>query len=394
MKLNVLIIAVLLFVLILGCHKPSDDENTLSFDEIKNKLESAQEGDTVNIPAGIINISNGVLINKNIIIIGAGVDKTIFTDNITTNYQATIQVNGNNSSSLRISGITFQTAINSSAQSPFIRITGSCKQFRIDHCNFKKCRSNSILITGITYGVIDHCNLCETGNNIQIISEIKDDMGDAVWAANGPIGTDNAVFVEDCSFTGSAENIVCSIDGFCGSRYVFRHNTVHTASNYPLICVHGSYGYGRGGYSAEIYDNNFDGNGVYYGLFIRGGRGVLYNNAITGKVDLPICFAEYRSFVTKEKYLQDFPNTPLHPNWTELDDEKSELTGYCDNHYPAPDQINNFYVWNNKFNGDPVGVSVRDIGVQKEHIQPNRDYFEYAMPGYVPYTYPHPLTQE
>jgi hypothetical protein len=41
MKRTIQIIAVLISVFISGCHKPSDDNGILNFDEIKNKIESA-----------------------------------------------------------------------------------------------------------------------------------------------------------------------------------------------------------------------------------------------------------------------------------------------------------------------------------------------------------------
>jgi hypothetical protein len=49
-----------------------------------------------------------------------------------------------------------------------------------------------------------------------------------------------------------------------------------------------------------------------------------------------------------------------------------------------------FYAWNNTLNGVNVGGSMVS---NSPHILEGRDFFNSPMPGYTPYTYPHPLTQ-
>ncbi|MBN1676690.1 MAG: hypothetical protein JXR37_36940 [Kiritimatiellae bacterium] len=56
-----------------------------------------------------------------------------------------------------------------------------------------------------------------------------------------------------------------------------------------------------------------------------------------------------------------------------------------------------FYAWNNTVNGQNLNPWVKNGGVspcgEQDHIQRGRDYFvDTPRPGYVPYTYPHPLT--
>jgi hypothetical protein len=50
------------------------------------------------------------------------------------------------------------------------------------------------------------------------------------------------------------------------------------------------------------------------------------------------------------------------------------------------------YVWNNRHDGSGAEVVVASSPYSKDLIKENRDYFRYAMPGYTPYPYPHPLT--
>ena len=60
--------------------------------------------------------------------------------------------------------------------------------------------------------------------------------------------------------------------------------------------------------------------------------------------------------------------------------------------YPAPDQATVLYAWGNTHAGNPTGVNIRS---GHEHLfQEGRDFFNTEMPGYTPYTYPHPLTAE
>jgi hypothetical protein len=53
------------------------------------------------------------------------------------------------------------------------------------------------------------------------------------------------------------------------------------------------------------------------------------------------------------------------------------------------EQLEPVYSWNNTFNGAPGLLILGSV-----HVQAGRDYFDNTpLPGYVPYPYPHPLTQ-
>jgi hypothetical protein len=52
------------------------------------------------------------------------------------------------------------------------------------------------------------------------------------------------------------------------------------------------------------------------------------------------------------------------------------------------------YFWNNTLNYNYIPTSVGALGYSASpDIAPGRDYFNSPMPGYKPFTYPHPLTQ-
>jgi hypothetical protein len=384
---RILSVVLLLPFLFLNCKHsvipPEDTQQILSFNEIKNKLTSAKNGDTVYIPAGICSIPTELRIDSNITIIGAGIGKTIFNGN-------DFEVVGHANISLRISGISFKY----DAAAPgdcLLRISvanpGDMANFRVDHCSFENINDGgrAIWVQGLVNGVIDHSTFFNTGDG-SILAER--DVDQSTWNSPQPIGTADAVYVEDCIFTGNNPRVYMSaIDGMYSARYVFRHNTVNIfmtpQDNLPFVCAHGNHsqtdGGRRGTFSSEIYDNTFNTGYAYFIFYIRGGRGVLFNNTINAStgVDLPINLTDYGNF-----YL-------INP-----------ATGdYWGKTYPTRDQINNYYIWNNTLNGKLITdgtngnpLFVRDRGYDRQNIQNGRDYFEYD-PGYTPYTYPHPLVK-
>lgn len=94
-------------------------------------------------------------------------------------------------------------------------------------------------------------------------------------------------------------------------------------------------------------------------MYIRGGTGVIYDNEFIGKFDYPIVLENYRSF-------------------------KNASTTY-----PAPDQINDLHIWNNKYGGKNVEPYMRDRGKVREHIKKDRDYFMKKKSGYQAYPFPY-----
>jgi hypothetical protein len=375
MKTTIPIIAILISVFISGCHKSSDDNGILNFNEIKNKIESANEGDTVKIPAGTCIIQSQINVNKNITIIGAGIDKTIFMAHDSTLGTLITLYGHSGNAPMRLNGIT----LDDQGGTGCLYLIGYMTHFRIDHCGIKN--GGHGLATNLdAYGVIDHCYFYN--NNLSIILLRDKDRSSWDNPSVHPIGTAEAIFVEDCEFVGDGKRM-CAMDADQGSRYVFRYNKITTTENYTTVTAHGRWGKDpdgyRGTFSSEIYNNVYNAtvNQCWYGFFIRSGRGVLFNNTITGDVGMPIAFGDYNSF-------------------SFIDPETSDYFGAV---YPSPDQINNYYVWNNTYNGNLIkdGVPILyapDLKYNRQNLKLNRDYFDAEMPGYTPYTYPHPLTKE
>ena len=331
---------------------------------IQAAINQAAAGDTVRIPAGTFNYNGSITMNAGITILGAGRNSTIInkTGSSTT---AMFVVNGSNGRRTTIGQFTLSgiTASSSSLQDNGIRLN-SCTDFHIFDIIFRNFGYSAVYVTGNSRGVIRGCSFLDifrsTINNLGYGVVVYGDRNGA-WSRPLNLGTADAVYIEDCFFRNN-RHAVASNDG---SKYVFRYNTVtDNAGNFQPIDAHGrEYGSPRGSRSFEIYNNTID-NSVrtsWCTIMIRGGDGVIFNNT----------------------FLRGTSGSPI------LLCNRTDGT-HTSTSYPAPDQTRSLYVWNNRLaNSSVVGVTVR--GGHESFFRLGRDYFHQTMPGYTPYTYPHPL---
>jgi hypothetical protein len=364
----------------------------MTFAQLKTALESLDDGDTYIIPVGIYDQgANDTITTKNIILLGAGgMNGTVINGG---SGKRILAIAGSNASNIfRISGITFQWAINETNNNAMC-FWGSQKGLRIDNCKFINA-NRGIWSATMNPGVIDHCIFVDCGFSVLV----ERDLDQSTWGGSGvtwtgypasrsgsAIGNGDAIFIEDCVFYGqNAAYGMSTADCMNSGKYVFRHNKVYIyASNdgAPPILVHGNQSHSitsyRGGYSAEIYNNYFyidAAANVGDGIFLRGGTGVVFNNVLEGHLTKPIRFLDYGSCVYVNPDTGDFYGAV----------------------YPAFDQINNYYLWNNTYNSvlisDGVPAIYADVaGYNADNIRINKEYYDSAMPEYNIYPYPHPL---
>jgi hypothetical protein len=394
MKIGILAVAILLSISIIGCHKSSDDAGTISFDEIKNKIESADDGETVEIPAGTLIVKNNIIIDKKIIIKGSGIDKTIFVSNI-SNAVIDIALSGS-----RVTEIKFVLQKEENGIGISVRGNG----WRVDHCYFENQTTTSLRGVSATgnsnedhpVGVIDHCEFVNT--RVVVLGDMSL-MANKIWNQPLNLGSNNAVFIEDCVFTKTFFGNC--IDSNYGGKYVFRHNILNDCT----IEAHSVQGNNRASRSWEIYSNTINQiNRVMWCPFLlRGGTGVVFNNTINGNwTTTNIALDNVRS----EEAIGDGGLADGTSPW----DGNEDSTGY-----PARDQIGRStdswlwttqnpypsqtldpaYCWNNKYNSNDVVFFVHNAVQCDRHIKENRDFYNNKVKsGYTPYTYPHPLTKE
>jgi len=372
--------------------------------DVQTAIDTAVDADRVLVPGGNCTWSSQVIIpdTKGIALVGAGIDVTIITDNLlTADVLELNMVAGNSLTS--VNGFTFdQNGISKSQGTIAFRGSGGQDRFRIHDLKLTNLRSRGIRYNGSgneLYGLIDNCILeAPFDASVQSISLFGGGGGGdrGQFAFPFGLGTGNFIFVEDCTFNNTFRNDT-SMDSFSGARYVFRHNTINGAN----IGHHGADSGNRAGiHSFEIYENTFDNQGANLAraFFFRSGSGVVYNNTVTGNYTLSsaLSVSNFRSRP------QNFPPWGSCDGTSIWDENQVGQSGYA-----CLDQIGHIfgvtsggsntleglYEWSNTLNGSNIDFNVTENDPDIDnHLQEGRDFFsDTVKPGYVAFTYPHPL---
>jgi hypothetical protein len=270
---------------------------------------SAQDGDTITMPAGTFSWTQGVVITKGITLIGqtttdpvnrSAVDNTIILDNAPRGGTPIILVNSVAGKTCRVSGITLRAgAVLPLNYNGAVKLLGNSASVRVDHCHFDNLQYQAeyIRIGGQVYGVLDH-NVMSSNSGNQLAVTIYNGgtstiFGDDAWAAPANYGGSNFIFIEDNSVSNFAGG---ATDDFDGGRWVFRHNHVYDT----LMQTHGTECCrDRGGRAHEIYNND---NHLTTFLCctggLRSGSLLSHDNTYDGvKPNNGIKMADYRAFV-------------------------------------------------------------------------------------------------
>ena len=367
--------------------------------DVQAAIDAALDGDFVLVPAGQCTWTTpaaytpSVTLNqKQITLMGAGIDQTIITDGTTIEWNETpMRVDGVTGVPFRITGFTF-IGNGQNDSFPVININGESHDWRIDHIQFNDAK-RAISTSGETYGVIDHCTFSNHAYDFPY-QAISISAGDDVWQKPLALGTANAVYIEDCLF--DYTKFGNTVDGHIGARFVFRHNTLQGT----YIEAHGfCCNLSRGTFSYEIYANTLIGStSTWVPFSLRGGTGVVYDNTVSGYFGLP------------QVQIYNDRSCPDRP-WQGVCDGTSPVDGNQDpSGYPCRDQIGRstdlpngqqtyepLYEWNNTYNGEDMDVTLNPgmCTQMSSHLIENRDYFnDTSRPAYTPYPYPHPLTKE
>jgi hypothetical protein len=251
-------------------------------------INSASNGDTVQVPAGSATWNSALTIKKNISLIGAGSGQTIITPTGSSLVWAPTVDN-----LIRMSGFRF----NCSGVTNPIMIIGKASKVRIDNCYFEKgdspivCNYMGSNATGRVAGVVDHC----TFHNIERLFICDVRQTDGVWGATSwaegvqpgsaaMLYFEDNQFIYDADLTNQSGSPDATFYGQYGGVCVIRHNTF-SGYQYSYIDAHGD----NPGYSTlyyEIYQNSFTagGAGPVSGFFEnqRGGKRIHWGNTFTG----------------------------------------------------------------------------------------------------------------
>lgn len=336
---------------------------------VQTAVNSAVNGDTVLIPAGTCDWGASTLaVPGGVYLKGSGKTATIIRGSSQSN-QTLVNFNCSNGRVATFSDMTLIGKGNPAVWDQGISLLNGCKSFKVFNSKFTDFVNAGVSVNGDSHGVTysnDFVNNYRAGQTGGTTGYGVVVYGNGTWPAL-ELGTANAVFVEDNYFYGNR----CNIASNNGARYVFRYNTAVATDpvlNYSMVDAHGKASSPRGSRSWEIYNNTFSTNMVTGvaergATGLHGGDGVVFNNVLTN----PETFAR----------MVEITVTP-------------PVTAY-----PTTDQMTSGYFWNNTAaawpNGDPTKRLI-DKGTPSNFVE-GRDYFQYARPGYKPYTYPHPLTQ-
>ena len=330
--------------------------------DVQQLVNSASPGGVVRLPEGCYRITSTIRISPCTLLIGAGVDRTILYRDPDEFYtQSIMSLSGETNATCltQISGLAFIGVRDTNdVNEDYGLIISNVLDFRVDHSYFEGFGFAGVRVQGASRGVIDHSifvdNFKHGINNLGYGVTV---YGENHWDAEPQPGGSQAIFVEDSLFVGSRH----AIAGNAGVHYVFRNNQVLHGVVACGVDAHGmGFGSAHGTRYVEIYHNVIEDPAYdWCGIGIRGGAGVIFENTIRGYKNPILLILEWG---TPEIY-------------------KAE--------YPAVDQIQELYIWDNQIEGGPSEPQVDETGVG--FIELGRDYFTQPLTGYAPYTYPHPL---
>ena len=387
---------------------------TADYSVVQAAIAMAVDGDTVKIGQGSATWAAPLAFSKAINLVGAGIDKTIITHTVVGIEPSVPAPNTYEISDMTLigpagGGFNWMDA-------PFaIGTFGDCQKFRFTRLRLVNTGSNGGYLVRIgylddlihQYGVIDSCKF-ESGK----ILILGGGMGDRSWKTPAELGTDKAVYIEDCEFdqvNGAYNN---AVDCNEGARYVFRYN--HTKDQFIMAhsCMNGDKDYfSRGTRSVETYENVIeatrDGIVHFVAIYQAAGTGVHFNNKIKNSGGSawirPIGLEITRLYEAGGGSLGLVTGSnPIDGNvesngYPAIDQPGRGLDAtlnpvqwppYTHNLY-HPQALEPIYYWGNTCDGVPVKPEAYNGG--EALIKENRDYYNAVKPGYVPYTYPHPL---
>ena len=361
--------------------------SSCSQEDVVTAIGNSSDGDTVTIPAGTCQWDFRITIAKEITIQGAGIDVT------------TIERSGFNISSgtdnWRVTAITWDGEATSSK---VFQITTS-KNWRIDNVKISDYIGRIIDIDGFSYGLIDNCQISDIGSEAILYegdgATAFDRSDDYTSTADSDRYTNGTVYIEDCVFTQTSRTDAQIVDANEGARYVFRYNTVNNNVGNGYEGPLDMHGYCETGQptatvGVEIYKNIINDNvgdwGSSTGFSLRAGYNTIHDNIVPSTWNQLVKISNQRS--------QTGAGETVCGDKTRCGDIGDCTNGTDNPSFPYCDyQINNTYFWGNTKSGSSFNkVYLNGDGCTSAHLVEGTAYHVGTQyPGYVEYTYPHPL---
>ena len=374
MKKSVVLIVVLFAALFFAKTSWADTHTAASCSaaDVTTAITAASTGDTVAVPAGSCSWSSGLSITKGITLQGAGIGNTVITyggSAASMVYYNPTTPSLNNP--FRLTGFTLDC--NNVAGTYGVQIrqnsdtTNIISNIRIDNNRITKCKEG-IKFLGMIYGLVDNNQFANNEMEFEVLG-----LDTYSWVDPLEIGSSKYIYVETNTFTGSYGYFFLSGQG---ARWVFRYNNVDLANcAYSILDAHGNLVYeypacnwlnnNRGIVGHEIYENTFTNlnRGAAKLHDLRGGTGIVFNNAVTGT------------------------NTGCN-NIINIREEDDNSIGPCypvKTTYPGYDPVKDTYIWGNTQNSNRHCLANSDSALM---IIEQQDYWaDTQVWGTTPTTY-------
>lgn len=405
-------ILALLFFIASGVHATTRTAASCSTTDVQTTINASANGDTVLVPSNLC--PSGVTWAPGALTISAS-HQIIFNGQSTiVNYSssggdpgfgnAVIIVTTGSANNTIITGFTFNGGFINGRAPIIINTSSSSLPFRVygNTLTYNGAFSAGTMLTiiGDGPGLIDHNNFSTNINFTEMIHNFGSNSQTADWSSDVIVGGSQNVFLEDNTFTGPAGSFAGAqaIENYQGARFVFRHNTLNNAgfdahgdtSGLVTPCAQVNTRW------YEIYTNtiNLSQGTDIPTINLRGGSGVIWNNVHNGGAGKVQLQADCLSASSGVPYpFQD-----------------QDGRGITTSSGSSTTNASPIYIWNNT--NFSVGTLSHDSS-PTTYIQSGRDYFTSASQpatitrcesaadvsagcpvsyAYVPYTYPHPLT--
>ena len=353
-----------------GVHAEVHTAASLSYTDVQAALDLCSPGDTLSLPAGdvtsdwsaILSVPNGVSV------IGQGRDSTIMRNSTDSYYMMYFNYGDTEAGPVEISGFSLYGPSYGESGSGAIKLYHCEKMpdvvihgLRVESFNGVGINFSEDVVSGLVYDCIFRniypADLGMTGYGVAL-------YGDGV-IHSPPLGTAEAVFVEDCLF----ENVKHGVAILAGAHGVVRYCVSRgPIYNRFMLDVHGRQSASQPGASTwEFYHNVLFGSpstNEDEGIGLRGGDGVAFNNQAYDLED------------------PGFPSTPSAHKAIRVTIDTEPATYH-------PGSLNPMYFWGNTLND----VALEDVSVTtaaSPYVAMGSEYFMDVKPGYTPFVYPHP----
>jgi hypothetical protein len=295
-------------------------------------------GDIVTVPAGTETWSTAFNIGAGITLEGAGVD-TIITCTVGSPLGTARLFSGSVLKDFRMIG----------GANPCFGVSTGAQGWRISGITYTSTADNSSFLrsegSAATYGLIDNCDITGPGGESELIY-VRGPVD--AWDNPSTMGTDQAVYIEDCIFRG--QGYVCDFNA--NGKGVVRGCTLYgpikidahgLATNSPAkSCRH-----------IEFYDNYWDiGNQFARIVDIRGGTCMAFDNrcrvTLTGSGNLSLVLTDYVHANSAPFENFDYIwRTPLdYPTWMQIGRGQFAIPGDRASGTSEP-----AYLWSNRRGG-------------------------------------------